>query len=292
MVLACRGRSAKYRTPTLADARCPPEGELRDWPGKAGSSAPSYLVWVGWAAAPGTSGTSGACRAKLRLVDHNQLVFAPAGTLMIAMSDLFTFMAVVLGLFLVPGPAVLLVVTRTAQGGRRTGILTGLGIATGDLIHTLAAAVGLSALLATSALAFAIVKFAGAAYLLYLGVRAIAARPVPKSDIRARAPALVTPARAFWQAIPAEVLNPKTALFFLAFLPQFVRADHAAPFAQFVVLGLVFVAMSAAYSTLLVLAIGPIGRTLKRVSWLAKWQGRIIGSIFIALGLKVAMQRQ
>ncbi len=212
---------------------------------------------------------------------------------MIAPSDLFTFMAVVLGLFLVPGPAVLLVITRTAQGGRRTGILTGLGIATGDLIHTLAAAVGLSALLATSALAFTVVKFAGAAYLLYLGVRAIAAKPTPKSDAapRAAAPA-VTPARAFWQAIPAEVLNPKTALFFLAFLPQFVRADHAAPFAQFVVLGLVFVAMSAAYTTLLVFAIGPIGRALKRVSWLAKWQGKIIGSIFIALGLKVAMQKQ
>ena len=220
---------------------------------------------------------------------------------MIAMSDLFTFMAVVLGLFLVPGPAVLLVFTRTAQGGRRVGILTGLGIAAGDLIHTLAAAVGLSALLATSALAFTIVKFAGAAYLLYLGVRAIAAKPAPKPDTSAtsaasatpaRAPAPVTPVRAFWQAIPAEVLNPKTALFFLAFLPQFVRADHAAPFAQFVALGLVFVAMSAAYSTLLVLAIGPIGRTLKRVSWLAKWQGKIIGSIFIALGVKVAMQRQ
>jgi threonine/homoserine/homoserine lactone efflux protein len=212
---------------------------------------------------------------------------------MIAPTDLFTFMAVVLGLFLVPGPAVLLVITRTAQGGRRTGILTGLGIAAGDLVHTLAAAVGLSALLATSAFAFTIVKFAGAAYLLYLGVRAIAAKPATKTSgaPRATAPA-VTPARAFWQAIPAEVLNPKTALFFLAFMPQFVRADHAAPFAQFAVFGLVFVAMSAAYTTLLVFAIGPIGRALKRVSWLVKWQGRIIGSIFIALGLKVAMQKQ
>ncbi|MDB5827414.1 MAG: lysE type translocator family protein [Variovorax sp.] len=209
---------------------------------------------------------------------------------MIPLTDLLTFMAVVLGLFLVPGPAVLLVITRTAQGGRRTGVATGLGVAAGDLIHTLAASVGLSALLATSALAFTIVKFAGAGYLLYLGVRAILAKESSEGT-RAALPS-VSPARAFWQAVPAELLNPKTALFFLAFLPQFVHADRSAPFAQFVVLGLVFVAMSAVYTTLLVFAIGPLGRVLKRLSWLAKWQGKIIGSIFIGLGLKVAMQKQ
>ena len=209
---------------------------------------------------------------------------------MIALTDLFTFMAVVLGLFLVPGPAVLLVITRTAQGGRRTGVATGLGVAAGDLIHTLAAAVGLSALLATSALAFTLVKFAGAGYLLYLGIRAILAK-ASTEETRLALP-LVSPVRAFWQAVPAELLNPKTALFFLAFLPQFVHADRSAPFAQFVVLGLVFVAMSATYTTLLVFAIGPMGRVLKRLTWLAKWQGKIIGSIFIGLGLKVAMQKQ
>ena len=209
---------------------------------------------------------------------------------MIALTDLFTFMAVVLGLFLVPGPAVLLVITRTAQGGRRTGVATGLGVAAGDLIHTLAAAVGLSALLATSALAFTLVKFAGAGYLLYLGIRAILAK-ASTEETRVALP-LVSPARAFWQAVPAELLNPKTALFFLAFLPQFVHADRSAPFAQFVVLGLVFVAMSATYTTLLVFVIGPMGRVLKRLTWLAKWQGKIIGSMFIGLGLKVAMQKQ
>lgn len=209
---------------------------------------------------------------------------------MIAPSDLITFVAVVLGLFLVPGPAVLLVITRTAQGGRRTGIATGLGVAAGDLIHTLAAAIGLSALLATSALAFTLVKFAGAAYLLYLGIRAIMAKAGPQTAQAAMQ--AVSPQRAFWQAIPAEVLNPKTALFFLAFLPQFVHADRAAPFAQFFILGLVFVAMSAVYTTVLVFAIRPIGRLLSRLSWLAKWQGKIIGSIFIGLGLKVALQKQ
>ena len=211
---------------------------------------------------------------------------------MIALSDLFTFVAVVFGLFLVPGPAVLLVITRTAQGGRSTGILTGLGIATGDLVHTLAAAVGLSAVLATSALAFTLVKVAGAGYLFYLGVRAILAKPSTPATATSLPATPLTPARAFLQAIPAELLNPKTALFFLAFMPQFVRADHASPFAQFLVLGLVFVAMSAVYTSLLVLAIGPIGRLARRISWLARWQGKIVGSIFIALGLKVALQKQ
>lgn len=209
---------------------------------------------------------------------------------MVALSDLLTFMAVVLGLFLVPGPAVLLVITCTAQSGRRAGLATGLGVATGDLIHTLVAAIGLSALLATSALAFTIVKLTGAAYLLYLGMRALLTRAAT-TETRA-APPVVLPLRAFWQAIPAELLNPKTALFFLALLPQFVHAQRSQPFAQFACLGLVFVAMSAAYTTLLVFAIGPLGRALGRLHWLAKWQGKIVGSIFIGLGLRVAMQEQ
>lgn len=209
---------------------------------------------------------------------------------MIAPTELFTFMAVVLGLFLVPGPAVLLVITRTAQNGRRTGVATGLGVAAGDLLHTIAASIGLSALLATSALAFTILKLAGAAYLLYLGVRAIVAKTNAEETCAVQQ--LVSPLRAFWQAVPAELLNPKTALFFLAFLPQFVHADRSAPFAQFVTLGLVFASMSVVYTTLLVFAIGPLGRVLTRFSWLVKWQGKIIGSIFIGLGIKVAMQKQ
>lgn len=133
-------------------------------------------------------------------------------------------------------------------------------------------------------------KFAGAGYLLYLGIRAFLAKAV-SDEARAVMP-MVSPTRAFWQAVPAELLNPKTALFFLAFLPQFVHADRSAPFGQFVSYGLVFVVMSAVYTTLLVLTIGPLGRILKRLSWLARWQGKIIGSIFIGLGLKVAMQKQ
>jgi len=209
-------------------------------------------------------------------------------------ATLGTFIAVVLGLFLIPGPAVLLVLTRTAQGGKKLGIATGLGIAAGDFVHTLCAAVGLSAILMTSALAFNAVKLVGAAYLVYLGVRAIRAAP-PRSNANGAAPApgarpSLAPSRAFWQAIPVEVLNPKTALFFLAFLPQFVHPGRGPAFVQFAVLGLIFVTLSVLYTTLIAMAIGPLGRLVKRLGWLSRWQNKIIGVIFISLGLKVATQ--
>jgi threonine/homoserine/homoserine lactone efflux protein len=108
---------------------------------------------------------------------------------------------------------------------------------------------------------------------------------------RLPAPA-VSARRAFWQAIPAEVLNPKTALFFLAFMPQFVHAGRGQALAQFLVLGLVFVAMSLAYSTALACAIRPIGRVVGRLAWLQRWKGKIIGAIFVSLGVRVAFQRQ
>lgn len=209
---------------------------------------------------------------------------------MLDLSTLGTFVAVVLGLFLIPGPAVLLVLTRTVHGGRKAGILTGLGIATGDFVHTLGAAVGLSALLMTSALAFNAVKFVGAAYLVYLGIRALREKPAPEGRAHLPQVAPVSAAKAFFQAIPAEVLNPKTALFFLAFLPQFVRPEHGSSFLQFTTLGLIFVALSAVYTTLIVLTIRPLGRLVKRMGWLVRWQNKLIGVLFISLGLRVATQ--
>ncbi|MCK9687194.1 LysE family translocator [Scleromatobacter humisilvae] len=213
---------------------------------------------------------------------------------MIDFVTLATFVVVVLGLFAVPGPAVLLVLTRTAQGGRPIGIATGAGIATGDLVHTLLAAIGLSALLMTSSLAFSVVKLCGAGYLLWLGVRALLEKPAAPSTSAApaSAAAAISPARAFWQAVPAELLNPKTALFFLAFMPQFVHADHGHVLAQFLILGLVFAVMSLGWSTMLVFAMRPLGRLVSRMGWLQRWKGKLIGVIFVSLGVRVAFQRQ
>ncbi len=208
---------------------------------------------------------------------------------MFELSTLAGFVAIVLGLFLIPGPAVLLVVSRTVEGGRKVGIATGLGVATGDFIHTLFAAVGLSALLMTSALAFNLVKYVGAAYLIYLGIRAFMEKPRDPSLPKTKP---VTSRRAFLEAIPAEVLNPKTALFFLAFMPQFVHPENGSAFLQFMVLGLIFVALSSVYTTLLALAVKPLGGLFKRASRFSRWQGKVIGVIFVSLGVRVAVQQR
>lgn len=165
--------------------------------------------------------------------------------------------------------------------------MAGAGIATGDFIHTVCAAVGLSAILMTSALAFNIVKLAGAAYLLYMGIKAILEK---SADAAAPAATPVSTLSVYSQAIVAEVLNPKTALFFLAFLPQFVHPEQGTPIIQFLVLGLIFVLMSITYTTLIAVGIRPLGKLIKRISWIGRWSGKIVGTIYIALGLKVAFQ--
>jgi threonine/homoserine/homoserine lactone efflux protein len=208
---------------------------------------------------------------------------------MIGAGTLLTYAAVVLGLFVIPGPAVLLVLVRSMSGGRRVGVATGLGIAFGDLVHTAVATFGLSAVLMTSALAFSIVKYAGVAYLILLGIHAFAEK---SNDLHLAPRCLVDAPRAFRQAILAEVLNPKTALFFLAFLPQFVRPDHGSVVAQFTIFGLIFVAMSAAYTSLVALVAGRASRWLDRHRRIGRWQGRVVGTIYIALGVRLAFQER
>lgn len=203
--------------------------------------------------------------------------------------SVMTYVAVVLGLFLIPGPAVLLVITRTLQGGRKSGIVTGLGIAAGDLIHTASAALGLSALLMTSALAFNIVKVAGAGYLIYLGVRAFFARS--SASTQTTLPAVKAP-EAFFQAVGAEVLNPKTAIFFLAFLPQFVHPQSGSVLGQFAVLGLIFSGLSVLYTSMIAIAIRPLSQWVRGLARLRRWEGKIIGTLFMGLGLKIAFQQR
>ncbi|WP_409340622.1 LysE family translocator [Paenibacillus sp. MBLB4367] len=206
---------------------------------------------------------------------------------MFTLSTMISFVVIVVGLFLIPGPAVLLTVTRTVQGGKKAGVVVGLGIATGDFIHTLFAAAGLSAILMTSSLAFNFVKFAGAAYLLYLGIRAIIEKP---ADPQLPKVSPMTALSSYGQAIIVEVLNPKTALFFLAFLPQFVHPDQGASFFQFLVLGLLFVLLGVIYTTVIAVSVHRLKRLIIRISWLGRWSGKIVGTIFIGLGLKVAFQ--
>jgi threonine/homoserine/homoserine lactone efflux protein len=140
----------------------------------------------------------------------------------------------------------------------------------------------------TSALAFGLVKYAGAAYLIYLGIHAFLDKSGALAPAAARG---VNASRAFRQAILAEMLNPKTALFFLAFLPQFVRADRGSVVLQFAELGLIFVGMSAIYTTLIALAAGSFGRWLARRR-VGRWQGKIVGAIYIGLGVRLVIQER
>jgi RhtB (resistance to homoserine/threonine) family protein len=204
---------------------------------------------------------------------------------------MWTFILVVLVLFLIPGPAVLLTVTQTVKGGLKAGIITGVGIAVGDLIHTIAAVLGLSAILMTSALAFEMVKYLGAAYLIFLGIKAMLEKT--KRQDQTVEKKTEKPAVSFRQALLIELLNPKTALFFLAFLPQFVRDDGIPVVYQLLGLGLTFVLMSILYTTTLSFLASSLGNKLfSKNSRISRWQGKIVGSIYIGLGLQLVFQNQ
>lgn len=208
---------------------------------------------------------------------------------MIDAATLVTYVAIVLGFVFIPGPATLLTVARATSSGTRAGIATGAGIAVGDLIHTAMAIVGLSAVIATSATLFSLIKYIGAAYLVYLGLRAIfektpAALPAGSATIGA--------GKAFRQAVVAEVLNPKTALFFLAFLPQFVHAENGAAALQLAVLGIIFVFLGLVSTVVFAVSAGGLGRLLSRSPAIVRWQGKAVGAIYCALGVRLALQER
>lgn len=203
---------------------------------------------------------------------------------------MWAFVLVVLVLFLIPGPAVLLTLTQTVKGGLKAGIITGVGIAVGDLIHTVAAVLGLSAILMTSAVAFELVKYLGAAYLIFLGIKALLekTKKQEKSEEKTEKSAV-----SFRQALLIEVLNPKTALFFLAFLPQFVRTDGPPVVFQLLSLGLTFVLMSILYTSLLAFLTSSLGNKLfPKNGRISRWQGKLVGAIYIGLGLQLVFQSQ
>jgi threonine/homoserine/homoserine lactone efflux protein len=196
-------------------------------------------------------------------------------------THLSLFLAAAFLLAITPGPGMFYVLARTLAGGRREGIVSSLGTFVGGLVHVLAAAFGLSAILAASALAFGIVKYAGAAYLIYLGVRMIrernaAAGPVTRS---ARSP--------FRQGIMTEVLNPKTALFFLAFLPQFVTPAKGHLILQFAFLGCVSVMLNTGADLVVATFAGFLSERLQASRKLQSRQRVASGLGMIGLGLYV-----
>jgi len=201
-------------------------------------------------------------------------------------SSLGFFVLAALALLLTPGPAVLYVVTRSIDQGRRAGLVSVLGVHVGTLAHIVAAAAGLSALLAASATAFGVVKYLGAGYLIYIGVRRLSDRG-PTGAAAARTPRRLR--RAFLDGVVVNVLNPKTALFFLAFLPQFVTISRGRVGGQIIALGVVFVLLGAVTDSLYALTAGSAARWLRgRPGFLAsgRW---ITGGLYIGLGLAAAL---
>ena len=187
-------------------------------------------------------------------------------------------------LLIIPGPAVLYIGNRSVSDGRQVGIAAATGLSLGNLVHALAAAVGLSAVLATSATAFTIVKWAGAIYLVGVGVRTLM-KPAPVIDPDRPGVSL---RRSFTQGIVVNTLNPKVALFFLSFLPQFIDTDAGRPGLQALVLGLVFVAIGFCTDSTYSLLASGLRHVLLRGKALPFVQRWVAGTVFIGLGVVAA----
>lgn len=187
-------------------------------------------------------------------------------------------------LLLIPGPAVLYIVNRSVSDGREAGFAAVAGLSLGNLVHALAAAGGLSAVLATSATAFNAVKWLGAGYLVFVGVRTLLTKP---TTIDPDQPG-VTPRRAFTQGVVVNVLNPKVALFFLSFLPQFIHPEQGRPGLQALVLGIVFVLIGCCTDGTYSLIASTLRSVLLRgrtLPFIRRW---VAGTVFIGLGLVAA----
>jgi threonine/homoserine/homoserine lactone efflux protein len=206
--------------------------------------------------------------------------------MMPALSTIALFLLAALGLLLIPGPSVLYILTHSVAQGKRAGLASVLGIELAGLIHAIAAALGLSALLLTSALAFSIVKYLGAAYLIYLGVRTLLAR-------EERQQTAVSAPKSFSQLLTrgflVNLLNPKTALFFYAFLPQFVNPARGAVAGQMLLLGALFVLLASCTDSLYALLGSTVGKFLTRNTGFRRLQRYVTGSIYIVLGVAAAV---
>lgn len=204
-------------------------------------------------------------------------------------TSLIVFMTATLALNLMPGPDMLYVIARSVGQGQKAGVVSALGIGAGCLAHTFAAAFGLSALLMSSAVAYDLVKYAGAVYLIYLGVRALMSKSQLQQQTELERTNL---SRNFYQGLATNVLNPKVALFFLAFLPQFAKAENGSIAWQIIFLGLLFNLSGTLVNIVVALLGGRIGEVFKRRPAFAQAQPWLTGGVFIALGMRLAFAKR
>ena len=203
--------------------------------------------------------------------------------------DLWLFILSGLLLNITPGPDTAYIVGRSVQLGWRGGAAAALGISTGCLVHVLAAALGLSALLAASSFAFTALKWIGAAYLCYMGVRMLLSRARPPAGDAAAAGVAIPLRQVFWQGALTNALNPKVALFFLAFLPQFVAAEAPHKAAAFVLLGLIFIFNGMLWCLGVAAFAARAARSIRQSSRALLWINRALGGLFIYLGVRIAL---
>lgn len=205
---------------------------------------------------------------------------------MFNLPNLSIFFLAALILLLTPGPAVLYIVARSLDQGRLAGFVSVLSIEVGNFVHVLAATLGLSAILVSSALAFSIVKYLGAAYLIYLGMRRIFTREAAHRKTTFQRQNLK---RIFRQGVLVAVLNPKTALFFFAFLPQFVHSSNSSITLQLLTLGCMFVLMAIITDSLYALLAGTFGQWLKTTRSFLRLERYLVGAVYIGLGVMAAL---
>ncbi len=206
---------------------------------------------------------------------------------MITVNDFLLFAFASLALNITPGNDMLYVATRSTSQGVKAGIVSALGIAGGCIVHLLAAVIGLSAIVANSAIAFDIIKYLGAAYLIYLGVKSFLSQQnkfsinekIEKGSL----------SKVFWQGVATNVLNPKVALFFLAFLPQFIHPEKGNAAIQILLLGLWFNISGTIVNIIVAMLFGKLGNWLADKQTFIKWQNKITGALLVGLGIKVAL---
>ncbi|MDQ3412569.1 MAG: LysE family translocator [Chloroflexota bacterium] len=199
--------------------------------------------------------------------------------------SLFLFAA--FALVATPGPSVLYVVARSMDQGRGAGIASAFGIQAGTLVHVVAAVIGISALVASSATAFAVVKYLGAAYLIYMGIRTLTRKIDVAAEMTPRTPQ--PPRRIFFQGLVVEALNPKTVLFFLAFLPQFVDPARGSVATQTLILGALLAMIGLLSDTMYALIAGTAGALLHRNKLFARTQRYVSGGVYLGLGATTAL---
>jgi threonine/homoserine/homoserine lactone efflux protein len=207
---------------------------------------------------------------------------------MINSAKLILFLTAALLLAIAPGPGMLYVLARSLAGGKREGVLSALGTFAGGMVHVIAAAAGVSLILAKSAMAFATVKYCGAAYLCFLGVRMILDARRENLSPQSVTETLKPMRHPLWQGIATEVLNPKTALFFLSLIPQFVDRHAGHVFLQFILLGTISVSMNTSADFLVIAFAGRLGERIRSSAIFRRRQRTATGVIMIGLGAYLA----